>query len=115
MRSGPVNGAGNQATYDTNGALITEPIAAGTADIFAPYDANDSPRIGLSHMTQDVYPFIRALQLDGNPVRPKIKEFPKDLNRPCIFKGVNVESYIIYLVFSGSTTAPKGLRRRIFG
>ena len=94
MRSGPVNGAGNQATYDTNGALITESIAAGTADIFAPYDATDNPRIGLSHMTQDVYPFIRALQLDGNPVRPKIKEFPTDLNRPCIFKGVNVESYI---------------------
>ncbi len=41
IRSNPVAGGhGHQATYDKTGALIENPIAAGTADLFAPYKAN---------------------------------------------------------------------------
>ena len=34
----------------------------------------------------------RALQLDGNPVRPT--NFNRNLNRPCIYKGLRTDKYI---------------------
>jgi hypothetical protein len=95
MRSGPVSGGhGHQATYDANGVLIETPIAAGTADIAAPYYANDMlrARTGKQHLKQDVQPFLRALQLDGNPVLPR--DIYRNLNRPCIYMGSNTDEYI---------------------
>ena len=96
MRSVPVGeaGHGHQATYDTNGVLIADAIAAGTADIFAPYDAHGILRPKTTHREEDVLPFIEALQLDGNPVRPNRVSVPKHLNRPCIYKGQRTEQYI---------------------
>ena len=95
MRSKPVSGwHGHQAMYDDQGQLITAPIAAGTADLFAPYNSIDWPYPDADHREQDVYPFIRALQLDGNPVHPKNKKFPTDLTRPCIYVGSNTDKYI---------------------
>ncbi len=95
MRSGPVSGGhGHQATYTMDGFLIETPIAAGTADLVAPYDENDSVRIWSvsEHRDKDVYPFIRALQLDGNPVLPR--DINRNLNRPCIYMGSNTDKYI---------------------
>ena len=95
MRSGPIAGGyGHQATYDANGVLIETPIAAGTADIAAPYYANDvlRARTGDKHLTQDVQPFLRALQLDGNPVLPR--DIYRNLTRPCIYKGPYTDKYI---------------------
>ena len=97
MRSGPVlGGRGHQATYDANGVLIETPIAAGTADLVAPFDENDSWRTwsASKHRDEDVYPFIRALQLDGNPVHPNNKKVPTNLTRPCIYMGLNTDKYI---------------------
>jgi hypothetical protein len=97
MRSGPVSGGyGHQATYTAKGILITSPIAAGTADISAPYYANDILNTfgTFKHREQDVYPFIRALQLDGNPVHPNNKFAPTNLNRPCIYRGANTDRYV---------------------
>jgi hypothetical protein len=100
MRSNPIAGGhGHQATYDANGALIEYPIAAGTADIFAPYDAEGNPRKNTTHRNQDVYPFIRALQLDGNPVHRVgdilwVIDAPANLDRPCLYKGTNTGKYV---------------------
>ena len=38
--------------------------------------------------------FIQALQLDGNPVHPNSKQFPTNLTRPCMHKGVHTEQYL---------------------
>jgi hypothetical protein len=95
MRSNPVSGEhGHQAMYDVNGLLIESPIAAGTADFFAPYKANGKAKWNSNHREQDVYPFIRALQLDGNPVHPNYKKYPTNLTRPCIYMGSNTDKYI---------------------
>lgn len=95
MRSNPVAGGhGHQTMYDALGQLITNPIAAGTADMHAPYDSMGLPLSARSHRNHDVYPFIRALQLDGNPVQPTNKSVPTNLTRPCIYKGPNTDKYI---------------------
>lgn len=72
MRSKEVEGGhGHQACYDKKGKLIQATpgsvphliAAAGTADKEAP--------ISLAHANADVWPFVRAAQLDGNPVEAK--------------------------------------------
>jgi hypothetical protein len=93
MRSKCVGSHGHQATYTIKGTLITTPIAAGTADFYSPYNAIGTPNMTY-HRNADVYPFIRALQLDGNPVHPNSKFAPTNLNRPCIHKGINTDRYI---------------------
>ncbi len=95
MRSSPVAGGyGHQATYDANGVLIEDPIAAGTADIAAPYHADGVLRVigALKHREQDVLPFIRALQLDGNPVHST--DINRSLTRPCLYRGSHTDKYI---------------------
>lgn len=96
MRSVPIGsvGYGHQATYDSTGVLITDAIAAGTADIFAPYDAHGMLRPSRTHREQDVLPFIESLQLDGNPIKPNLVWKPTNLNRPCIYKGQYIDQYI---------------------
>ena len=78
--------------YDDQGQLITAPIAAGTADLYAPYDPRWIPSSARNHREQDVYPFISALQLDGNPVLPR--DINRNLTRPCIYVGPNTDKYI---------------------
>ncbi|MGI6391111.1 MAG: binary toxin-like calcium binding domain-containing protein [Kiritimatiellia bacterium] len=93
MRSKPTSGGhGHQAMYNIGGQLITAPIAAGTADLYAPFDSRGIPSSAKSHRDQDVYPFIRALQLDGNPVLPT--DINRNLNRPCIYRGPNTDKYV---------------------
>ncbi|HOE62109.1 MAG TPA: hypothetical protein PK576_10775, partial [Kiritimatiellia bacterium] len=93
MRSKPTSdGHGHQAMYDAHGYLITSPIAAGTADMYAPFYSIGAPRLSTKHLEQDVQPFIRALQLDGNPVLPR--DIYRNLNRPCIYVGLNTDTYI---------------------
>ena len=94
MRSAPAGQHGHQAAYDSSGKLITSTIAAGTADRFAP-----SSNLEL-HRVKDVLPFIRALQLDGNPVHPanntilSSEAIPTNLSRPCIYQGSKTDTYI---------------------
>ena len=102
MRSKPTSdGHGHQTMYDAHGQLITSPIAAGTADMYAPFDSLGTPLSAKKHRNEDVYPFIRALQLDGNPVHPKnawygfgLEDIPVDPTRPCIYTGANTDKYI---------------------
>ena len=94
MRSKPVKGGhGHQACYDANRNLIMTTIAAGTADFYTPYIFLGIPN-WTNHRDQDVYPYIRALQLDGNPVFPTNVVIPEQLNRPCLHEGVNTHEYI---------------------
>lgn len=96
MRTTMTNSCGNQATYDVNGNLIRSTIAAGTSDSRAPYDGNGNPRKNFGHVIEDVHPYIRALQLDGNPVRIKGVSvwFPFALSRPCLHQGEYTEKYL---------------------
>ena len=100
IRSVPQPGAhGHQATYRADGALITNTIAAGTADFAAP-SPKIYPRRLSRHRENDVLPFIRALQLDGNPCLPDnglsaaTELVPRNLNRPALFEGQNTRRYI---------------------
>jgi hypothetical protein len=110
-RSYPVEGKhGHQATYDSNGNLIRDGIAAGSADFFSPKGAFDEETE--LHRNIDVYPFIRAAQQDGNPVRPSnatdllINIIPTRFSRPCIYQGQNLETYFKYRPALPSGTIP---------
>ena len=95
MRSYPVTGDhGHQAMYDAQGILITETIAAGTADFVSTINQLGRRVPSLGHRRHDVYPFIRALQLDGNPCLPKSPSVPKTLNRPVLYQGSYTDKYI---------------------
>lgn len=86
---------GNQATYDAEGNLIRSTIAGGTSDKRGPFDENGNLRINVGHRDQDVWPFIFALQLDGNPVHVRgLVDIPKALTRPCLRQGIFVETYL---------------------
>ena len=64
MRSRPTPGGhGHQACYDDEGIMYVYGVNAGTAD----YGATSSMKGIMRHIKYDVDPFIRALQLDGNP------------------------------------------------
>ncbi len=96
MRTTLPGSCGNQATYDENGNLIRSTIAAGTADKNAPYDETGSARKNFKHVNADVHPYIRALQLDGNPVRitGMSVNFPFGISRPCLVQGNFTETYL---------------------
>ncbi len=100
LRSKPVSGGhGHQATYDAQGNLITESIKAGTADIASPSERRKLGRVS-THKYEDVHPYIRALQLDGNPIHPDnalgiITKFaPRNLSRPPLRVGPFTEQYL---------------------
>ena len=94
MRSKKMTGGwGHQACYTANGILITEGVAAGSADLAEPYS---SP---IRHQELDVKPFIRALQLDGNPCLAVTEKwvgvvFISDLKRPMIYQGDYLDQYL---------------------
>lgn len=100
MRSYPVTGGhGHQACYDANGILIRSGVSAGTADFVSPYvkvlwGAITTLNPSTEHREQDVYPFIRALQLDGNPCLPQTRLVPKTLDRPMIYQGPHLNAYL---------------------
>ena len=85
---------GHQATYSSSGAIITTTIAAGTADFCKPRIniAGITVVNGTAHKNADVIPFVLSLQLDGNPVEPR--NIWRTLNRPCIYQGSCVNTYI---------------------
>jgi hypothetical protein len=99
MRSArTAGGHGHQATYNANGQLITDSncpvigpkdfpcVSAGSAD-----KSHYSNVLFDSHLDNDVLPFIRAAQLDGNPVN---RTGPAtDLTRPLIRVGENIQKY----------------------
>ncbi len=95
MRTSISSKEGNQATYNEVGNLITNTIAAGTADKYAPYGKITwLIRSNTNHREYDVYPFIRLLQMDGNPGVPNVKSIPTNLNRPCIYQGLFINKYL---------------------
>ncbi len=92
-------GYGHQATYDSSGILITNTISAGTADYRSPTGALMFGRKE-DHRVEDMLPFVRALQLDGNPILMDnalslLREnLPLNLDRPCLRQGPNTDKYI---------------------
>jgi len=105
-------GHGNQAWYDEKGVLIEEPpIVAGRAKKFAQNNPKD-PDLKM-YNEEEIFPFICAAQLDGNPVLGFFQPIPvmpttikgavvfsgtkdvfQNLNRPCIRVGDNLNSYL---------------------
>ena len=85
---------GNQACYSVNGVIITNTIAAGSADRYAPYDNNGDIVLNFNHRNFDVYPFLRAIQLDGNPCIPNKIFAPTNLDRPCLYQGSFLNKYL---------------------
>ncbi|MCL2104399.1 MAG: hypothetical protein FWH21_05000 [Kiritimatiellaeota bacterium] len=79
-------GHGHQACYDAEGKIILTGVSAGTAD----YGSTTSLLTKLRHLTQDVYPFIHALQLDGNPCRQNWTA----LDHALIHEGDCIKQYI---------------------
>lgn len=88
MRSEPISGGhGHQATYDINGLLITDPkLGAGSVDKF-------SPEFGDSHINADVLPFVRAAQLDGNPVEAFLNAIPIRMEGKLLHFGTHLQRY----------------------
>jgi len=94
---------GHQACYNQSGSLITpngveNKAAAGTADRVSPEGSwwvfwKLIPRL-IGHRREDVRPFIRAAQLDGNPVKPMDQTSPKELNNVLIIWGDKLDKYI---------------------
>lgn len=96
MRTTIAGDHGNQATYDENGNLIRATIAAGTADHFGPYNEDGRLKRSFRHRNEDVWPYIRALQLDGNPVRiPRFVGVPSRITRPCLVQGLHTTTYLM--------------------
>lgn len=90
MRSAQTPGGhGHQACYTTDGEFITSGFSAGTAD-FRHY----SHYFTRAHATLDVLPFIRAAQLDGNPVTANSKLAPTNMTHPLVYEGVNINTYL---------------------
>jgi hypothetical protein len=78
-------GHGHQACYDMEGHFITNGVCAGTAD----YGGNPTLFEHGVHVAEDVEPFVRALQLDGNPC---VRSFTK-LTHALIYDGSNMVNY----------------------
>ena len=100
LRSVPQpDGHGHQATYRANGTLIADTIAAGTADFATPSPKIHAWRL-VNHLCEDVFPYIRALQLDGNPCLPDNgpsiakRQFPRRLSRPALRQGAFIADYL---------------------
>jgi hypothetical protein len=97
MRSHAIDGGfGHQATYDADGDLIEATInsdpetlaAAGTADLVSPNNALNA----IGHANEDVWPFIRAAQLDGNPIQSN-GAIPSNITNYIIIIGENLMDY----------------------
>ena len=97
MRSTNDGESGHQASYDINGNVITNTIAAGTADRYKPMTIRLSWVVHLFveyHYRYDVVPFLRAISLDGNPGVYNCRYAPTNITRPCIYQGPNLNKYL---------------------
>ena len=83
-----------KATYDENGLLITQGVAAGTADKCGPYAQGNALRLSTGHRFLDVHPYIRALFLDGNPTLPGSEDYPVILCHPPVWQGDYTIKYL---------------------
>ena len=91
MRSIPqADGSGHQTCYRANGELITTGVSAGSADRVSPVYTDTR----LLHRNLDVWPFIWAAQLDGNPVEATAVLVPVYLNRPMMHQGPRIGQYL---------------------
>jgi hypothetical protein len=94
MRTPGKNGPqGHQATYDAAGNLLNGTgaslgLAAGTADRHSPVGTQGSTP---EHVLKDVDPFIRAAQLDGNPIEKSLGG--GTLSGPFLRVDTNLNSY----------------------
>ncbi len=94
MRSEETRGGhGHQACYDAQGQLVTTGVSAGRADRWH-YTYIYSPNMSRSHIEEDAYLYIRACQLDGNPVLPDSVRYPSNLLQPLIFQGEHLNKYL---------------------
>ena len=88
-----------QSFHDDTGCLIVQTIAAGTSDKVSPASLWDGSIT--EHRNQDVTPYIRALQIDGNPILTDNATglfpngVPTRFTRPCIFQGNETDAYLI--------------------
>lgn len=78
--------SGHQACYDEQGNLIHDGISAGTADRYSP---ENNIYYKSKHRTEDVLPYIQALQLEGNPVFPNSLSIPRRLTHPAVHMAVD--------------------------
>ena len=85
MLSDAVTTHRHHATYEKDGSIITEGVRAGRPQR---YDSVAQPAL---HRQEDLEPFIRALQLDGNPCLPDTAM--TDLERPMIYQGGYLNQY----------------------
>ena len=97
MRSQPTaNWHGHQACYDEAGVFVEEGVNAGSAD-FGYWNNISYNTLKFwqssrpSHAELDVDPFIRALQLDGNPCKKTMGGFQTD--HPAIYQGGYLNKY----------------------
>lgn len=105
MRSNNTGPSGHQSCYDSNGSLITNTIAAGTADRYKPLSFRLASMAEM-HRQQDVLPFLRALVLDGNPAFPNAEWKPTNLIRPCLYQGSYTDDYIARRPITPTGTQP---------
>ena len=85
MRSERTSGGhGHQTCYDDKGNIILKGVSAGTADFSSPRWHTFMP-----HIREDVDPFVRALQLDGNPCKRTFDS----LTHALIYDGENLIKY----------------------
>ncbi|MGD9873042.1 MAG: hypothetical protein AB7T27_02110 [Kiritimatiellia bacterium] len=81
-------GHGHQACYTDAGVIITSGVSSGTADYVKP-----DILTWTDHRDLDVLPFVRAAQLDGNPV--SANDFaPDSLDRPMMYEGSKLQQYL---------------------
>ncbi|MBR4611999.1 MAG: hypothetical protein IKO40_04710 [Kiritimatiellae bacterium] len=101
LRSNVMSGGhGHQATYDSSGNIVTESIKAGTADFASPSFSFLYGWHPEKHREEDVKPYIRALQLDGNPVSSvnlsgeESSFWTRNLSRPPLRVGPFSQQYL---------------------
>ncbi len=83
---------GHQACYTVAGFLRTSGVAAGSAD--RSHYTNMWPfYTSASHVALDVLPYVRAAQLDGNPVWVN-DVIPTNFNRPMMHEGNHLQQYL---------------------
>lgn len=96
MRSVNIGEHGHQATYDKNGDVIINTVAAGTADFKHPLSIVFPAWtiVREDHYRHDVVPFLRAMVMDGNPCRYNNRYAPTNINRPMLYQGENLDEYL---------------------
>lgn len=103
-------GHGHQACYTSGGALI---VPDGTEEALASCGTADFEHVsdiwgGSTHASEDAEPFIRAAQLDGNPVEGEGWGDCERLTHPLIRVGTNLQAYFVRRPPHTGTSVPAG-------